>query len=226
MKEGSKASDVMAFHIVAGFCPVWLTVVGLIGTLGLFGADTSHLSSTSAYDYSYFVQTHLAIPMLVYQFWNFVFTLINRDLYSFTMICHHIISGCLAYFSLAPYLHYYAPFYLGVVEMSGFPLSIVDVFKFFPELKSQFAALYTLALYSFAVSFILLRLVIWPYISLSFWSLSIELLDGGKSHSRLVVIIFLVANILMTGLQFFWGYKIIRRLINATLGAGRKKCQQ
>lgn len=47
---------------------------------------------------------------------------------------------CLAPFSgsfVASYVHYYAIFFLGISEVSSIPLSVVDVFKYFPEVAAR-----------------------------------------------------------------------------------------
>ena len=151
--------------------------------------------------------------MLGYQFWNTVLCFIMNDLKDPAMVGHHVFTGTLAYFGLYPYLHLKGLFFFGFAEMTNTVLTIYDLFKMFPEQKKKYTFLFNLAQYGFGISFIVIRLGMWPLISYEFWKGSISLLQTGKAHSSLVVITFLVANIFLTGLQFLWGSKIFGMLL-------------
>lgn len=199
----------MAFEIVAGIC---VTYLGIVGTLGLFHLydkfDMTDLENDRFYGRAQFVEDHLIMPMLSYQGWNALLCFFNADLRDPAMIGHHIATFSLAYFGLNPYVHYYALFFFGFAEMTNIPLTLVDIFKYFPDLKEKYPTLNEICRISFAVSFIIIRLFVWPYISYYFWVGSLDVLNSGKAHSSMVVIVFLVANLFLTGLQFFWGSKI------------------
>ena len=209
-RKGSRGSDIMAFEIVAGLCVTYLAVVGVIAYFKLCPEwDHTSIDNDHFYGYSQFVEDHLIAPMISYQGWNALLCLFNADLRDPAMIGHHIATGSLAYFGLHPYVHYYGLFFFGFAELTNIPLTIVDIFKYFPDLKAKFPALNDLCRVAFAVSFILLRLLLWPYVSFEFWTGSLALLQEGKAHSIFVVSVFLGANIFLTGLQFFWGSKIV-----------------
>lgn len=146
--------------------------------------------------------------MMAYQFWNFVLCLVNADLRDPAMIGHHIVTGTLAYFGLAPYLHYFGLYFFGIAEFTNVPLTFVDIFKYFPEMKNRVPMLNELMRYTFAVSFVLLRLVYWPIYCYPFWKGSYELVVTGKAHSTFVVTFFFLANMFLTALQIFWGSKL------------------
>lgn len=209
-RKGSRASDIMAFEIVAGLCVTYLAIAGVIGSYGLFGFENEsvRLSANPFYERSHFVEDHLVYPMISYQGWNFLLCLVNADLRDPAMIGHHVVTGTLAYFGLFPYLHYKGLFYMGVAELTNVPLTIVDIFKYFPDMAKKYSGLNEFSRISFALSFVLIRLLYWPYFSLDFWRGSIELIASGKAHSNFVVGFFLAANVFLTGLQFFWGSKI------------------
>jgi hypothetical protein len=202
-------SDIMAFEIVAGIC---VTYLGIVGTLGLFHLysefDMTELEANKFYGRAQFVEDHLIMPMISYQGWNVLLCFFNADLRDPAMIGHHLATFSLAYFGLNPYVHYYALFFFGFAEITNIPLTMVDIFKYFPDLKEKFPTLNELCRVSFALSFIVLRLIVWPYVSYTFWVGSINLLQSGEAHSSFVVFVFLAANIFLTGLQFFWGSKI------------------
>lgn len=204
-----EGSDIMAFEIVAGICVTYLGIVGTLATFNLYPEfNTKDIDNDKFYGRAQFVEDHLIMPMLSYQGWNVLLCLFNADLRDPAMIGHHIATFSLAYFGLNPYVHYYALFFFGFAEMTNIPLTLVDIFKYFPDLKEKYPTLNEICRISFAVSFIIIRLIIWPYISYGFWVGSIDLLQSGKAHSPFVVFVFLGANIFLTGLQFLWGSKI------------------
>jgi hypothetical protein len=139
------------------------------------------------------------------------------------MVGHHVVTGSLGYFGLAPYLHFSGIFYFGIAEFTNIPLTFYDIFKYFPEYKTTFPAIYEGSRVIFALTFVALRLVVWPIVSYPFWVGSIELVQSGKAHSNTVVLTFLVANSFLTGLQFLWGSKIVSVLMSALSPSKSKK---
>lgn len=247
----TRASDDMAFELVAGFCVAYLAGAGFVATYGLFGVkDYEMLLAAPFYGDSLFVRRHLVYPMINYQGWNVVLCLLLEVLGDPSMIAHHIVTGSLAYLGLHPYLHLRGLFFLGIAEVTNIPLTFFDVCKKFesigktaasrkarlefkgegegPELQKS--ALHEASQAIFALSFIVFRLVLWPYHCYFFWSGSVDLIVSGhhgneQVHSRLVVIYFLVSNVFLTGLQIFWGKQIVEGLLKALglMGSGKGK---
>lgn len=106
-RKGSRASDIMAFEIMAGLCVLYLAVMGTIAYFDLVPGkfDYDDAKADIFYGKSKFVEDHLIAPMISYQFWNFLLCLFNKDLFDPAMIGHHLVTGSLAYFGLHPYLH-------------------------------------------------------------------------------------------------------------------------
>ncbi len=103
---------------------------------------------------------------------------------------------------------------MGIVEFTNVPLTFVDIFKYFPDLKEKFSAVNEVSRVIFAIAFIIIRLIMWPYIGITkFWVGSVDLVKTGHAHSNFVVIFVLAANLFLTGLQFLWGYKIFGFLL-------------
>jgi TLC domain len=206
-------------QVVAGACVTYLAGAGLVLW---FSEEAVALQKNPFYGYSQNVVDHLIAPMISYQGWNFILCLFVPELRDVAMLGHHFVTLSLAYFGLHPYLHYFGLYYFGVAELTNVPLTLVDVFKYLGEepkkkelkkkdpdnYKDEYHTINEVSRVSFAVSFIGLRLIAWPVISLSFWNDSYQLLSGGKAHSNFVVGYFLFANLFLTGLQFFWGSKI------------------
>lgn len=209
-RKGSRGSDIMAFETTAGFCVTYLAIVGIIGWFRLFPdvLDFSEIDSDYFYGRSRFVEDHMIAPMISYQFFNFLLCWVNADLRDPAMIGHHLVTGSLAYFGLHPYLHAEGLFFFGFAEITNVPLTFVDIFKYFPALKERFSLVNEISRVIFALLFIIIRLIIWPYISFQFNVKSYHLIASGKAHSNFVVGFFMFANLFLTFLQFFWGSKI------------------
>ena len=215
-RRGSRLSDIMAYEIIAGLL---VTYVGVAGTYGWWEmtnnpeSEFNSLLSDRFYGKSQFFEDHLMTPMFSYQVWNTVLCFFLNDLYDWFFIGHHTTTGALAFFGKNPYVHYYGLFFFGIAELTNIPLTFVDVFKYFPKLKAKFSVVNEISRVIFAVSFIILRLIVWPVISVEFWKGSINLVQTGEAHSNFVVLFFLLANIFLTGLQFLWGSKIFSFLL-------------
>ena len=65
--KGSRASDIMAFEIVAGLCVAYLGVAGFIAYFSLHGVDiSSSLEADRFYAKSEYIENHLIYPMVWY----------------------------------------------------------------------------------------------------------------------------------------------------------------
>lgn len=215
-KKGTRSSDMVAFLIAAGLAVTGLGIGGAIIWFKLFGVnDYDLLIHDKYYGRSIMVESLLSYPMLIYQGWNFICCVLINDLRDPFMIGHHFVTCLLAYFSLHPYLHYAALYFMGLAELSNIPLTLIEVFESFPALAATFPLVYELSRYTFVVSFLLLRIVFWLYYSIDFWQGSLSLLIQGTAHSNFVVGFFLFSHVFLTGLQFFWGIKILRMVVEA-----------
>lgn len=234
-RRGGTLNDIMAFEIIAGLCVCYLASTGCyiwfdIGNNGIY----NELLKDPIYGFSDVVQNHLAIPMIFFQGWNVVLCLLAADLRDVTMIVHHVLVTLLAYMGLHPYVHIDAMFFFGVAELTNIPLTIIDVFKYLPDLKKNYPAANEACRSIFAVLFIVLRLLVWPVYCYPFWVHSLQLLTIDQSssinrsivsfftktlsvppldssvacHSTFVVCFFLFANVMLTLLQFYWGFTI------------------
>ena len=219
-KSGTVGYDLVSYLVVSfcftGYCAV-------VGTQMFFGAQGEALQKGGFYAPSDEVKYQLVVPMLAYQFANFLICAKLKEYRTASFIGHHLVTAALAYFATAPYLLYYGLFFFGVAEISSVPLNIVDLFKSFPELGEAHPSTNAFFRYVFVLSFFSIRVVAWPIVSYSFWMGSIELLRAGTSHSDFVVVFFLLANIFLTGLQFFWAYLISRQLYKMIFGKKQPK---
>jgi len=141
---------------------------------------------------------------------------------------HHVVSILLSY--LCYYhqaFHFYSPGFMGVAEISSLPLAVVDFFKHFPALRTHFSTTNELTRQVFAVLFLALRGVYWPICSLGFWRATLATFDAGAQAQAAVpapiMYTFLVCNVLMTCLQWFWASLILKAIVHKLTGDPRHK---
>ena len=161
-------------------------------------------------------------PMISYQGWNFLLCVLSHeslnitsghDLFDVSMIVHHILAFAFSLNILNPFGHYFVIFYFGIIELTNIPLTVMDVFKYFKEWKEKYPVANQITRIVFALSFIFLRLIMWPIRSVEWWVGCAELLVSGKAHDALVVSFCLLSALAVTILQFIWGYKIFGFLV-------------
>ena len=176
-------------------------------------------------------------------FWDIPTGLCTPALREVPMILHHIGMFVTAAISMGilsngvPIFAYYAPFYFGIVEISSIPLIIVDIFH--PKHKAWnmylnsnersgwIMKLNDTARPLFALLFILVRMVAFPYISimgvlrdaLHVTSLPLEQRNN-VPNLPLYIIAFL--NVAFSCLQFYWGTLLIRQIIKLLKGPTTK----
>jgi len=137
----------------------------------------------------------------------------------FEMIGHHVVTLVLAVLGgTHQYVYYYAPFFFGMSEISSVPLTFIDLFKQYKGLSKSYPILNELSRNLFAVSFLALRVVYWPYVCYIFWTDSLIEVRKPDRVALYCIVAFWVANILLTGLQFFWGSLIIGKVVDMLKG--------
>jgi hypothetical protein len=221
-KRGSDGPNMMAFDLVSCFCCFY---VGIAGTMAWFslcpGCDLADIENDKIYGRSHFFEKHLGAPLLTYQFWNFVFCASVTELRDTITLLHHVASGLCAFFSMHPFLQYYGLFFYGVPEVTSVPLTFVSLCKSFPFLKTDYPRLHEISKWTFGILFLIIRLILWTYVSAMFWMDTVNLVLHGTPHSMFVVGYYCIANVILTSMQYFWGYKIISQMLNG--GKEKKK---
>ena len=169
----------------------------------------------------------LGAMMLAYQLYNVGCACTIADLRTPAFVGHHAMTALLSWFTLAPFVHYYSLFFIGIAESTNFPLTFVDATKAFKSLRNSFPRTNQVSRIAFALSFFAVRMVWWPIVSLDFWRLSLSALRQGTAHSTFIVGTFLVGNIFLTGLQFFWGFQLVKFVKRSfSSGAGDVKTEK
>ena len=140
-----------------------------------------------------------------------------------TMLVHHVAVICVASCSAFPTcgFRYYTPYFYGLIEISSVPLSIMNWFKNNNEWIKAYPRIYGAVRMTFAVSFLLVRVVLWTPYYWSFWWTESLLLYSSEALSSIIILgLFNVASLVLTMLQYFWASKIISAMIE---GASKKK---
>lgn len=225
-RKGNRGSDIIAVEVVSCVCMAYCGVVGLCGFFNLFGVmDNIDVYSGIGrfYARSEYIEYKLVYPMLCYQLWNLVVSVYHVEYRDLAGIGHHVVTSGLAYCGLHPYAQFYALFYFGVAELTTVPLTVVTVFRHIPQLHEQYTKIYSFMKACFAISYFVIRLLWWPCVSYDLFFGCVDLIANNTAHSVQVVSYFLFSNLFLTGLQFYWGYLMIR---NATKDSKSTKKKQ
>jgi len=164
--------------------------------------------------------------------WDIPTGLATKSLRQPEMIVHHILMAILAYMSFKFNMFtYYTPLYFGFIELSGVPLAIVDFTN--PKHKawcSWFqehpiaATLPNVCRPLFAVLYFVCRLFIFPYYMFSMVLPDIVSLlsEGGHGMQSPLVVVGVFA-VLLTLLQFYWGWLIFQQVVKMFSAKEKKR---
>jgi hypothetical protein len=160
---------------------------------------------------------NFVMMMFAFQIWDFVTTLVSKELRAAQHLVHHGATSALALSGLLNgphgFLMYYAAFFFGVSEISSLFLAGVDLFRMNKQLGSRYPKINEAMRICFALTFLLIRCIYWPVVSVDFW------INALKSDAPQPLLgIWLAANICLTMLQFYWGSLIIRGIVKMAKG--------
>ena len=136
---------------------------------------------------------------------------------------YHFLIFTPQYFCTKPFFQIYAAYFLGCSEVSTAflcALACFDAKRGVPPLSEKFPTLMKVIGVIFSISFIVFRIVIWPYCCYFFWIDSLELLKTNKAHSLPILYTFMFVNIGLTLLQVVWLHEIVVTAIRVLSGKG------
>lgn len=139
------------------------------------------------------------------------------------MIIHHLAVICVG--SVSTFVHsgfrYYTPYFYGLIEISSVPLSIMNAFKNNKHWIKAYPEMYNTVRVIFAVSFLVVRVVLWTPFYWNFWWICTMLLySSDVTSTKIMLSLFNLSSLILTMLQYFWASKIISALVS---GAPKKK---
>jgi len=171
--------------------------------------------------YGYYEPSYEIVEtMAAFMVWDFVTTLVSKEICKLEYLLHHGLAGVMAMISATSgphggFLLYYVPFFMGVTEISSVPLALVDLFRMFKPLAKAAPTLNEACRMTFAVLFLAFRCIYWPVVTVDFWRHAI--------HAPFYLMVWwYIANIILTGLQYYWGMLIIKGILRKIRG-GREQ---
>lgn len=221
-KAGFFAHQIIAF--------VFMCVLFIVGSLAWFG-DSSSVPA-NAYDRVYQTSSvarwlaGLVLGELV--LWDIPCGFLCPSLQDTTMLIHHFLMAFVAWAGVYKFPCCYYLFFFGFVELSSIPLAIVDIFHpknglndlltIYPPL----ASLNEIAKVSFALLFMLVRALYFPYVVGTMLLPDIvELIPSATSPQALVLGAIAFASSALTLLQLYWA-KLVMKNIRKALGGEKK----
>jgi len=164
--------------------------------------------------------------MFAFQLWDFAITVVATKLPTRAQaLAHHASASLLAYMGLSCGTHgfclYYGAFFFGASEISSIFLAFVDLFRQNKQLAKDCHSFNETARVLFAVSFLSLRCIYWPFVCYSFWR---NLLSSMAPMGLKAV--WMGFNLGLTGLQYYWGSLVVKGVIKLLQGSSDDKKQQ
>lgn len=158
---------------------------------------------------------HLATFFTAFQLWTFIVCPFIPEMCSVVMIIHHILSITVGWLCLQyQYFHDYAPFFLGISELSSIPLILNTLSQYFPPTLSSDITILQKSFRPdifgliFAILFGYYRVYHWIFVSYQFWGDCLFVMKQQptkkRKNARLVLTVTLVINLLLTSLQLYW----------------------
>ena len=159
-------------------------------------------------------------------FWDIPCTCLP-SIYSVAGMGHHVGLAVLSAIALLPYTQHYAPFFIGVIEISSIPLVVVDLFhpKHFADVANSSQRLSSLneaMRIVFAVSFLLLRTIAFPIVivggAIPDFASQLRFSEAAVSSRTILAVIAIGFALFFTALQLHWSYLLLKQVFKGLQG--------
>lgn len=154
--------------------------------------------------------TFLCALQSAYEFKSFIDAFLHGDAWIFPV--HHALAGSIAYFAATTgFSQCYGSFFLGISEISTTLTCILVLFdetRGIEGLSEKAPTIKLLSSVTFALLFVIFRIVLWPVVCYFFWVDAIHAWDQ-YAQSKVMVVFFLTANTLLSILQLIFLKDII-----------------
>jgi len=170
--------------------------------------------------------------------WDIPCSLFVADLREGLMVAHHIGMAIVASSSTRPLFSFYATFFFGAIEVSGVPLSIVDLFhpkhKHWAEYEKtapRFAAVNEAARICFAAAYLPLRACYFPWVvAMHAIPDILEVINQIPADERphapdLALYGVITFGVAFSVLQIYWGVLVFKQVLKV-LGVGPKSTKK
>jgi len=216
--HGTRASLLVGYQVCTVAGNLYLAVAGC----AWFGAEVPATAADRLYSDLPYVRKHVLAPLVAHLASDLLLYLSLPELRQPALIAHHLLTGALAQLAThpVPYTHHYILFFAGAAELSNLPLGWIELCKLLPPVRAASPGGYSAARAVFAASFVTLRLLLWPAVTVRFWSDSLLALRGDVAcASRGATSFYLASNAVLTAMQLGWGVIICRRIAAAASAA-------
>jgi len=215
-------SDLFAKQIISFFMQMILGTTGFLVWHWTKQAHNGIPATPNGRIFGYLKEAeYLLLVIVVYQVWDFIFSLPIPEHATPIFLVHHLLAGITAWLSLEfQMVHHYAIFFGGCSEISSIFLALCDFDVYFPASRgSLWSTIVFLCQASFALGFVYYRVAGWLWVSIPLWkdvfhvlkSKDSEQLRPGKSW---FLFVFLAMNFLLGLLQFYWfGFGILPKIL-------------
>lgn len=207
---GLKGQEKQVAYLLTGTIPIALLCWGGVKNAAvLFGPQDPEFRLLTA------IPAALSVchQQLAYQIYAVIGGIIvGPPLNAPSMFLHHFSAGFCGLFSFLPFIQFYSIFFGGIVELSNIPLTWIDVAKTVPSLKKAYPGMYSGARICFALLFVLLRNIMWPYFA-GLMCRDVYILRDRVHPAGQIFLYFAAAA--LTGLQVNWGYVVMRNVLRA-----------
>jgi len=144
-----------------------------------------------------------------------------------SMLAHHVAAMFVASTSVffTNGFRYYAPFFLGAIEMSSVPLALINLFKRNKEWTKRHCQTFsTIVKLVFAASFLILRVYLWNPRMYDVLQISSLLVSTCDSYLCCFVVGgFAMCGVFLSIMQYYWSFLIVKGLIAIVTGGTSQK---
>ena len=209
--NNNKEDSIVSHILTSLFCVTYLSISGII---------LYNKYSNIIFDRNYMFKgnaeiiNHIVTPMMLYQGWNIIISYLHKDLYSIAYIIHHILVIFVGMIGINNYFQYLGIIYFGILEISNIFLSIIEYSKYEKYIVFN-KVLYNMNNLMFVLSFYILRIILFQYFNYGILRLLVYERDIAFGNAYIIQTgVVIVITILLSCLQFHWGYKIYKEIIN------------
>jgi len=165
-----------------------------------------HYASTS--------KNYLIFPISIgYFLWDFLICLYYQWPGGYTL--HAFFCAMVYYFALFPFEQYILLFFLVAFEQSTPWLHIRGFMQF---TNTDHGPIYWFVGFMFVATFYLFRPILGTIVSYYWWIGIWELYQSGRYHSQFIIVWYMVTDVVLMALMFFWSYVIVTYQDEATDG--------
>jgi hypothetical protein len=221
-EEACTRSDLFGFQVSSGIMQLFMGTTGFLAWHWTKRAHSAIPPTPEGRLFGYLEEAdRLNAGILVFQTWDFFFSLLIPEHRTMVFLTHHFLAGLTAWFSLEyQFFNHYAIFFGGCSEISTIFLVFCDFDVFFPAGRGSVWGTFILFCQaSFTVAFFYYRIVGWCIVSYRMWSDVLyarknNLAEQYRPGKAWFLYVFLFMDVVLGGLQAYWfGFGILPKIL-------------